>query len=124
MSAAQRPVSGPFPIDVESIPAGVTLDVEKFVLTTVVDVLDKLLGDEFGERFDEVRDASPSDPHAVQRPADLLFESLAADLTAEVGTKMPVYGAQVLRLAERLRLLAQPRPVPAQREGSQGGAAA
>lgn len=121
----QTPVTGPFPIDVESIPTGVTLDVEKFVLTVVGDVVELLLSDEYADRFDEVAAAAPSDPHTVQRPSDLHFESLVADLTAEVGTKLPVYGAQVMRLAERLRLLAQPKAVPAPRaEGSQGGAAA
>lgn len=123
MSTNQRPVSGPFPVIVESIPTGVTLDLEKFVRTTVTDVVDKLLG-EYADRFDEVAAAAPSDPHTVQRPADLLFESLVDELTAEVGTKLPIYGDQVLRLAERLRLLAQPKAVPAPRDGSQGGAAA
>lgn len=109
-----NPVTGPFPITVGSIPTGVTIDVEKFVRSTVSDVVDKLLG-EYADRFDEVASAAPSDPYTVQRPSDLLFESLVDELTAAVGTKLPVYGAQVLRLAEWLRLLAQPKSVPAQR---------
>lgn len=114
------PVSGPFPIDVESIPTGVTLDIERFVRTTVSDVVDKLLG-EYADRFDEVAEQSASDPYTVQMPSDLLYEALVEELTAEVATKLPVYGPQVMRLSEHLRQLAQPKAVPSQRDG---GAAA
>ncbi|SFK75104.1 hypothetical protein [Streptomyces pini] len=95
-------LSGPHRVYVESIPAGVTLDVEPFAQTIVQDVVELLLGDEFGERFDELVDAQGSDPHAVQVPADLRFEQLVADLTAHVSTRLPLYGGQVRRLAERL----------------------
>lgn len=99
---SERPVTGPFPITVEPIPAGATLDIEKYVRTAVSDIVDALLGDEFGDRLDEIREAAPSDPHAVQRPADLLFESLVDALTSEIGTKLPVYGEQLARLTGAL----------------------
>lgn len=119
----RRPaVDGPHRIYVEPIPTGVTLDVEAFVEHVVHDVVEALLSDEYADRFEEVAEAQPTDPHAVQRPGDLRFESLVADLTAVVDTKMPVYGWSVLTLANRL-LMHTPSPViPEQR--AEGGAAA
>lgn len=122
MSDAAMPVDGPFRIYVEAIPAGAVLDVEAFVEHVVHDVVELLLGDTYGERFDALIDAQPVDRYIVQRPGDLPFESLVAGLTAAVDTKMPVYGAQVKRLGDRLRAIAAPKAVPAQR--TEGGAAA
>ncbi|MFI7010023.1 hypothetical protein [Streptomyces sp. NPDC050145] len=112
-------VDGPFRVYVEPIPTGVTLDVEHFVEHVVQHVLEALLGDEYGDRFDEVAEGRPADPHEVTEPQ---FEALVADLTAVVGTKLPVYGWQVLRLANRL-LAHTPSPsIP--RQHVEGGAAA
>ena len=55
-----------------------------------------------GERLGAVRAV------AVERPADLRFEQLVADLTGRVRTKLPVYGLQALRLAGRIERLAAP----------------
>lgn len=122
----ETPVDGPFPITVGSIPTGVTLDLSRFVESVVRDVVDALLGDEYGDRLGEIADAPPCDPHVIQRPGDDLVEQLVHDLVVnETSTSVPVYGRQVLALADRLRLLAQPKAVPAQRtEGTAGGAAA
>lgn len=124
---SDKPVTGPFPITVGSIPTGVTLDLSRFVESVVTDVVAALLDErnDYLERVDELLEARPVDPHVIQRAGDLPVEQLVHDLVKnEISTSVPVYGDQVLRLAERLRLLAQPKAVPAQREGSQGGAAA
>lgn len=124
---SDKPVTGPFPITVGSIPTGVTLDLTRFVESVVTDVVAALLDErnDYLERVDEMLEARPVDAHVIQRGGDLPVEQLVHDLVKnELSTSVPVYGSQVLRLAERLQLLAQPRPVPAQREGSQGGAAA
>jgi len=122
MSEQRMPVDGPFRLYAEAIPAGATLDVASFVESVVHDVVELLLTDEYGDRLDELAEAQPADPHEVQRPSELRFESLVADLVDATSTKIPVYGAQVLRLAEALRKIAVPKPVPTQR--TEGGAAA
>lgn len=124
MTGKSMPVDGPFRIYVESIPTGVTLDVEAFVQHVVHGVVDALLTDDsFADRLGELYEASPLDPHAVQSPADLVVESLVADLVAVAGTKVPVYGWQVLGLANQLLMrVPTPASVPSQR--AEGGAAA
>lgn len=114
------PVTGPFRITVESIPAGVMLDVEPFVRALLVDVVDILSGEQI-DTINEIADADPADPHGEER---LAAEHLVEMLTERLSTRMPVYGSQVLALAERLRVLGLPKAVPAQREASEGGAAA
>lgn len=124
MTTAIPAVTGPFPITVGSIPTGVTLDLSQFVKSVVTDVVAALLDERnnYLERVDELLSARPVDPHVIQRPGDDLVEQLVHDLVKnETATSVPVYGDQVLRLAECLQLLAQPKSVPAQREG---GAAA
>lgn len=108
MTTPNTPVDGPYRITVEPLPTGVTLDVEPFVQRVVADVVEALLRDEFADRFDALHEQQPRDPHAVERPADLPFESLVADLVAAVSTRMPVYGLQALRLAGRIERLAAP----------------
>ncbi|WP_125262352.1 hypothetical protein [Streptomyces alboflavus] len=116
------PVEGPFHIYADPIPTGVTLDVEALVQHVVHDIVELLLGDKYGDRFDGLIDVRSRDPHLIERPGDLPFECLVADLAADVGTKMPVYGPQVLRLAEQMLVRAAPQAIPEQR--AEGGAAA
>ncbi|MGW2742329.1 hypothetical protein [Streptomyces sp. NPDC001450] len=108
MTNKNTPVDGPYRITVEPIPTGVTLDVEPFVDAVVTDVLKALLTDRFADRLDALYEAQARDPHLIERPADLPFESLVADLVCEVRTKLPVYGLQALRLAYRIEELAKP----------------
>ncbi|MET9142391.1 hypothetical protein [Streptomyces sp. NPDC004042] len=121
MSEKKMPVDGPFRISVESIPTGVTLDVGAFVQHVVHDVVEALRSDEsLGERFDALLDMRPQDAHRPER--SLPVEELVADLVAVVGTKLPVYGVQALRLAGRIEALAA--PVAAGLRAAEGGAAA
>ncbi len=103
------------------MPSGALLDIEAFVTGVVQDTVEALLSDEFADRLAELAEAQPVDPHTARVPSDLHMESLVADLVKQVETRMPVYGNQVPRLAGLLQRVAQPRPVPGQREG---GAAA
>ncbi|MCX4969358.1 hypothetical protein OHA98_41775 [Streptomyces sp. NBC_00654] len=105
MTNTNRPVDGPYRITTEPIPTGVTLDVEPFVQGIVTDVVEALLTDRFLDRFDGLVDMQARDPHLIERPQDLPFEGLVDDLVAEVRTKLPVYGRQCGRLAERLLTL-------------------
>ncbi|MFF9088598.1 hypothetical protein ACF1BE_19640 [Streptomyces sp. NPDC014991] len=116
------PVDGPFRITVEPIPAGVTLDVEAFVAHVVSGVVETLLTDRYADRLDALHEQRPRDPHLIERSSDLPFESLVADLVAEVSTRMPVYGMQALRLAARIEQLAA--PAVAGLRAAEGGAAA
>lgn len=108
MTTKHTPVDGPYRITVEPIPAGVTLDVERFVDGVVTDVIEALLTDLYADRLADLYDAQPRDPHAVERMGELRFESLVADLVAEARTKLPVYGLQAFRLAGRIEQLATP----------------
>ncbi|MFE9810660.1 hypothetical protein [Streptomyces sp. NPDC005548] len=114
------PVDGPYRITVEPIPAGVTLDVEPFVAKVVTDVIEKLLTDAYADRLAGLYDMQARDPHLIERPQDLPFEGLVDDLTAEVRTKLPVYGLQALRLAGRIDTLgaAAVSALQAEAEGS------
>jgi hypothetical protein len=124
MTNPNTPVDGPFRITVEPLPTGVTLDVEAFVQHVVHSVIDMLLKDDtYAERLDALYEAQARDPHAVERPGDLPFESLVADLVAAVDTRMPVYGWQVLRLANQLLSMVPTRPAVSKRR-PEGGAAA
>jgi hypothetical protein len=124
MTNPNTPIDGPFRITIEPLPTGVTLDVEPFVQHVVHGVVEALLTDEsFADRLGELYEQSPCDPHAVQRPQDLPVESLVADLVAVAGTKLPVYGWQVLRLANQLLSMVPTRPAVSKRR-PEGGAAA
>lgn len=105
MADSRKPVDGPFRIYVDPIPSGVTLDVETFVAVVVQGVVEALLTDKYADRFDGLVDMQSRDPHLIERPGDLPFESLVADLVDDVDTKVPVYGRQVERLAERMLTL-------------------
>ena len=108
MTNENAPVDGPYRITVEPIPAGVTLDVEGFVAAVVQDVIEAVLTDKFADRLDALYEAQARDPHLIERPADLPFESLIADLVRDVRTKLPVYGWQAFALAGRIKSLAAP----------------
>lgn len=115
MSTARTPVDGPHPIHVYPAPCGATVDVSAYLR----DVIFALVRDEaaaLGEiaEWDEL---SPGMDSHIAHERDELVEQLIDRLAP----RLPVYGAQVWALADRLRELAHPKPVPAQHNG---GAAA
>jgi hypothetical protein len=103
------PVDGPFRITVQPLPTGVALDVSAFVQHVVQGVVETLLRDDaYADRLGELYEALPRDPHLIELPSDLPVEAFVADLVAVVGTRIPVYGLQALRLAGRIEQLATP----------------
>ncbi|WP_367140403.1 MULTISPECIES: hypothetical protein [Streptomyces] len=114
-------MTGPFRVYVDPTPAGVEIDVSHMIYALL-----RQLAADFEEDPDGVgeiltdiaaadRAASGPDSHATHERDDLverLLESIG-------GGSVPVYGQQVLRLAERLRVLGMPKAVPHQREGGE-----
>lgn len=119
MTSPNVPVDGPFRITVEPLPTGVALDVEGFVHHIVQGVVETLLRDDaYADRLGELYEALPSDPHLIALPSDLPVEQFVADLVAVVGTRLPVYGLQALRLAGRIEQAAALAISALQAEGS------
>ncbi len=121
------PVTGPFRIYVDSTPTGVKLDVSHYLHAVLLSLAEAAaedpegLADELaalGELSQAAAHQGP-DSHAVHE-RDARADALVAQF-ADEGT-LPVYGAQVGALAESLRKLTVPRPMPGQ--PAEGGAAA
>lgn len=116
-------LSGPMPVYVKKIPAGVVLDLEVFTEKVVGDVIDVLL-DESNGAYDRLAQLAETLPErwATRREDRLPYEDLVSDLTEHVSTRVPLYGTKALELAELLRAACPTvLPVPAQR--GKGGAA-
>ncbi|MFF8656761.1 hypothetical protein [Streptomyces huasconensis] len=121
MSDDRTPVTGPFRIHVDATPTGVGLDVTHY-LTAVILGLAQTADEEGDGLLDDLRNIAElarsaahqgSDSHAAHER-----DERVADLLAEVADDgvIPVYGAQVGRLRDRLAVLTAPRSVPGQRE--------
>ncbi|MFC5144232.1 hypothetical protein [Streptomyces aureoversilis] len=117
----RQPVTGPFRVYVDPASAGVEIDVSHMIYALLRQLAADFEEDPdgVGEILTEIaaadRAANGPDSHAThERDARLegLLESIG-------GGKVPVYGQQVLRLAERLRVLGMPKSVPHQREGGE-----
>ena len=110
----RRPtITGPYRLYVRRTPAGAMLDVEHYliaVLETIADnpdLLDLLM--EMSEDRGQARE------HDGWEPEQLLVEKL----TTALGYELPLNGAAVARLADRLRAVAPVVALPQQRtEGS------
>ncbi|WP_424891859.1 hypothetical protein [Streptomyces sp. XH2] len=119
----RQPVTGPFRVYVDQTGTGVELDVSHMIGTLLVQLAADFEEDPegVGEILVDIaaadRAASGPDSHATHE-RDALVEGLLESIG---GGTLPVYGRQVLRLAERLRVLGMPKAVPHQRDG---GAAA
>ncbi|MER5559645.1 helix-turn-helix transcriptional regulator [Streptomyces sp. NPDC002506] len=119
--AGQLVVDGPFRVSVSATPAGAALDVSHYLTSVLLNLA--AAAEEDGEgllaELVEVAELARSaqaqgrDSHAAHER-----DERAAALLAEVADDgvIPVYGPQVGRLADRLREIAAPRPVPSQRE--------
>lgn len=107
---------GPDRIAVGTIPGGATIDVSTYLTRAIL----AIIRDEAGALYDiadldesaaHYRSHGNDDSHAAHE-RDALIEELVERLAPQ----LPVYGAEVAGLAERLREIAAPKSVPAQRE--------
>lgn len=118
--ADYQPVTGPFRIGVTALPTGAELDLTHYLSTLVLSLAQA--ADEDGEGvLDELREIADLDRSAghqgidshATHERDELVQQFLDGLSAG---SVPVYGEQVLRLAEALRRTVAPRPVPVQRD--------
>ncbi|WP_028814460.1 hypothetical protein [Streptomyces flavidovirens] len=121
MHADRTPVTGPFRISVDMLPTGVALDVSHYLSTLVLALAQAAEEDGEGVLADLVNIAEldrSAGHQGIDSGATHERDARVQDLLDELvdGGKVPVYGQQVLRLAERLRVLAAPKAVPSQRE--------
>ncbi|MFD4855067.1 hypothetical protein [Streptomyces atratus] len=118
---ADFPVDGPFRIGVEATPTGVALDMTHYLSTFVLALAQA--ADEDGQSvLDDLQYIAELDRSARHQGIDSAAtherDERVSDLLDELveGGSVPVYGVQVLRLAEALRVVAAPKAVPSQRE--------
>ncbi|MFI2078274.1 hypothetical protein [Streptomyces triculaminicus] len=113
----RMPVTGPFRVYVDPAPAGVELDVSHMIYALLRQLAEDFEDDPEGVGAELVaiaeadRASRGPDSHATHE-RDGLLERL---LDSIGGGAVPVYGSQVLRLAQRLMDLGRSRGVPRQR---------
>jgi hypothetical protein len=109
----RRPaITGPFRIYVRRIPSGAMLDVEHYLTATIHTIADN--PDLLGLLDEIVTDRAEARAHDGWEPEGLLVEKLKDAL----GYELPLHGAAVARLADRLHAVA-PAPavvIPGQRQ--------
>jgi hypothetical protein len=106
-------ITGPIPIAINRIPTGVVLDLEALTRLVVGDVLDALLDPQDTGAWDRLHELAEGAPATDGR---LPYEELEAELVDRASSKVPLYGARVRELAERLYAAAGARRIPTQRE--------
>ncbi|MDN3244097.1 hypothetical protein [Streptomyces sp. ZSW22] len=113
-------VSGPFPIRINATPSGAELDLTAFLVSAVFTELITAADEDPEGLVDELRDMAGLLRSAVHQGRDSHarheFDERMQALVKEFGNDgmVPVYGAAVGRMAQRLAEIAAPRPVPAQ----------
>jgi len=121
------PVDGPFPIRINATPSGCELDMTAFLVSAVFTELITRADDDPEGLVEELRDMSELLRSAVHQGRDSHarheFDERMQQLVKEFANDgmVPVYGAGVGRLRDRLARIAAPRSVPGQR--SEGSAA-
>lgn len=116
----RTPVDGPFRIHVDPTPTGATLDISHY-LTALILTLAQAADEDGPGVLDELVNIAELDRSArhqgidshATHERDACVEAFLKPLSAG---ELPVYGAQVMRLADRLRAIAAPKAVPSQRE--------
>ncbi|MEV5851457.1 hypothetical protein [Streptomyces anulatus] len=113
MSDEQKPVTGPIPIYVRTIPAGVVLDLEALTRLVVGDVINELLHAEDTTAWDLLHQAADSGAHEEYNG-----ELLEQHLTERASSRVPLYGPAALELMLKLSRASAPRAVPGQRDAA------
>lgn len=120
MSNDRTPITGPIPIYVRQIPAGIVLDLDALTRLVVGDVLDALLDGDSTDLWDQLLELA-ADGTAPTPEDRLPYEALVSELTERASSRVPLYGGRASELADRLLQAGRLRKVPGPR---QGGAAA
>lgn len=116
-------VGGPFPIRVNATPSGCELDVSSFLVAAVFTELISKADDDPEGLVDELKDMAELLRSALHQGKDSHarheFDARMQALVKEFGNDgaIPLYGAAVGRMRDRLAQIAAPRPLPGQREG-------
>lgn len=118
------PVDGPFRIYVDPLPTGATLDLSHYLTAVLLNLAAAAEEDGEGLLSELVHIAECARQAANQGPdshAAHERDERVADLLTEVADdgKVPVYGVQVLRLADRLMSLRALKSLPAPRRGGE-----
>ena len=115
----RRPtITGPYRLYVRPTPAGAMLDVEHYLTAVIETIADNSDLMDLLVEIEEDRKNARVHRHDGWEPEELLVEKL----TTALGYELPLNGAAVGRLADRLRAVAPVAAIPAPRR--QGGAAA
>lgn len=115
-------VDGPFPIRVNATINGAELDLTAFLMKAVFAELITAADEDPEGLVDELRDMADLLRSAVHQGRDSHarheFDTRMQALVKEFANDgmVPIHGAQVARMRDRLDQIAQPRPVPAQHE--------
>lgn len=115
-------VGGPFPIRVNATPSGCELDVSSFLVAAVFTELITKADDDPEGLVDELKDMAELLRSAVHQGKDSharhAFDERMQALVKEFGNDgaIPLYGAAVGRMRDRLAQIAAPRPVPGQQD--------
>jgi hypothetical protein len=118
MTDDRTPTTGPIPIYVKAIPAGVVLDMAALTTMVVQDVLDALLGPDTAlwDQLHEVAELTPETAKAEADKGRLPYEELVAALAERSSSRVSLYGpAAVLALIAKLRKAITSRSIPGQR---------
>jgi hypothetical protein len=108
----RRPTTtGPMRLHTRRVPDGVFLDLEEYFIHVIETLADD--PDALDLLMEIVEDRGVSREHDGWEPEKLLMERLAE----MVGHEVPVRGAALAALADRLRAAAPVASIPAQREG-------
>ncbi|MBT2508870.1 hypothetical protein J7I98_23875 [Streptomyces sp. ISL-98] len=117
----RMPVDGPYRIYVDSLPTGATIDVSHYLTAILLNLAHA--AEEDGESLlSELVDIAELNRSAAHQGPDSHAahqrDVQVAELLAEVADdgRIPVYGAQVMRLADRLQSIGALKSVPTQRE--------
>ncbi|MFI8865308.1 hypothetical protein ACIGNW_00090 [Streptomyces sp. NPDC053707] len=119
MSDDQKPVTGPIPIYVRTIPTGVVLDMAALRDLIVGDVIEALLDPSdtgLWDRLHELANMGMADMPQVPMEGRLLTEELVADIGERCSSRIPLYGTAGLELTRKIREASAPRAVPQQRK--------
>ncbi|MFJ9112960.1 hypothetical protein [Streptomyces sp. NPDC102283] len=104
MSNEQKPVTGPIPIYVRTIPTGVVLDLEALTRLVIGDVINELLHAEDTTAWDLLHEAAEPVGEG-QFPGELLEQRLVE----RASSRVPLYGPAALELMLKLSKAVAPR---------------